>query len=232
MLTRLVKHFHNHLPQLIIFDLDGTLVDSVPDLATAVDDMLKQRGRSPAGEAKVRAWVGNGAAMLVRRALADSVDPAVVAQVDDAVLQQALQQFKQIYQQENGRLTRLYPGVKDVVPALAGLGIPLAVVTNKPLPFTTPLLEQFDIASCFRHVVGGECLPERKPHPLPLLHVCEQVGARPKASLMVGDSRNDVEAAKAAGMVSAALTYGYNHGEPVSACEPDWLLDDFRELLL
>ena len=232
MLTRLVKHFHNHLPQLIIFDLDGTLVDSVPDLAVAVDSMLEQRGRAPAGEAKVRAWVGNGAAMLVRRALADSVDPAMVAQVDDAVHQQALQQFKQIYQQENGRQTRLYPGVKDVVPALAGLGIPLAVVTNKPLPFTTPLLEQFDIASCFRHVIGGECLPERKPHPLPLLHVCEQVGAKPRASLMVGDSRHDVEAAKAAGMVSAALTYGYNHGEPVAACEPDWLLDDFRELLL
>lgn len=231
MLTRLVKHFH-HLPQLIIFDLDGTLVDSVPDLAVAVDSMLEQRGRAPAGEAKVRAWVGNGAAMLVLRALADSVDPAMVAQVDDAVHQQALQQFKQIYQQENGRQTRLYPGVKDVVPALAGLGIPLAVVTNKPLPFTTPLLEQFDIASCFRHVIGGECLPERKPHPLPLLHVCEQVGAKPRASLMVGDSRHDVEAAKAAGMVSAALTYGYNHGEPVAACEPDWLLDDFRELLL
>lgn len=232
MLGKLVGHFHNHLPQLIIFDLDGTLVDSVPDLAVAVDRMLEQQGRAPAGEARVRSWVGNGAAMLVKRALADSVDPAVVAQVDDAFHQQALQQFKQIYQQENGRRTRLYPGVKNVIPALAGLGIPLAVVTNKPLQFTTPLLEQVELTPYFRSVIGGECLPERKPHPLPLLHVCEQMGAKPKNSLMVGDSRHDVEAAKAAQMVSAALTYGYNHGEPVSACEPDWLLDDFRELLL
>jgi len=232
MLGKLVGHFHNHLPQLIIFDLDGTLVDSVPDLAVAVDRMLELQGRAPAGEANVRSWVGNGAAMLVKRALAYSADPAVVAQIDEALHQQALLQFKQIYQQENGRLTRLYPGVKEVIPALAGLGIPLAVVTNKPLLFTTPLLEQFELTPYFRSVIGGECLPERKPHPLPLLHVCDQVGAKPKNSLMVGDSRNDVESAKAAGMVSAALTYGYNHGEPVAASDPDWLLDDFRELLL
>ncbi len=232
MLTRLTTHFHNLLPQLIIFDLDGTLVDSAPDLAAAVDRMLEQLGQAPDGEEKVRGWVGNGAAVLVKRALAGSADPAVVATINEAEHQHALVLFKQIYQQENGRQTRLYPGVKEVVKGLAGLGIPLAVVTNKPLPFTTPLLEQFDLAPYFRSVIGGECLPERKPHPLPLLHVCEQVGAKPKASLMVGDSRNDVEAAKAAGMVSAALTYGYNHGESVAACDPDWLLDDFRELLL
>lgn len=232
MLAKLTTHFHNHLPQLIIFDLDGTLVDSAPDLAVAVDRMLEQLGLSPAGEERVRGWVGNGAATLVRRALAGTADPAAVAHVDEATQARALTLFKQIYQQENGRQTRLYPGVKDVVAGLAGLGIPLAVVTNKPLPFTTPLLEQFQIAPYFRSVIGGECLPERKPHPLPLLHVCEQVSAKPKASLMVGDSRNDVEAAKAAGMVSAALTYGYNHGESVAACDPDWLLDDFRELLL
>lgn len=232
MLTRMVSFFDDHLPQLIIFDLDGTLVDSVPDLAVAVDRMLEQLGRAPAGEAKVRTWVGNGAPLLVRRALADSADPAIVAQVDEAAQQQALARFHQVYQQENGRQTRLYPGVKDVIPALSGLGIVLAVVTNKPLPFTAPLLQQVGLADYFHSVIGGECLPQRKPHPLPLLHVCEQVGARPTASLMVGDSRNDVDAAKAAGMVSAALTYGYNHGEPVAVCEPDWLLDDFRELLL
>jgi phosphoglycolate phosphatase len=232
MLTRLTAHFHNHLPQLIIFDLDGTLVDSVPDLASAVDRMLEQLGHPAAGEAKVRGWVGNGAALLVRRALADSADPGIVAAVDDERHAQALTLFKQIYQQENGRLTRLYPGVRDVLSGLAGLGIPLAMVTNKPLPFTTPLLEQFAIAPYFRSVIGGECLPERKPHPLPLLHVCEQLGVQPRASLMVGDSRNDIDAAKAAGMISAALTYGYNHGEPVAACDPDWLLDDFRELLI
>ncbi len=232
MLTRLVGHFHNHLPQLIIFDLDGTLVDSAPDLAVAVDQMLAQLGRAPAGEEKVRSWVGNGAAMLVRRALADSVDVAKVGAVGESLHQQALTTFQHIYQVENGRQTRLYPGVAEVIPALAGLGIPLAVVTNKPLQFTTPLLAQFGLEPFFRCVIGGECLPRKKPDPLPLLHVCEQLRGKPNMSLMVGDSRNDIEAAHAAGMVSAALTYGYNHGESVAACNPDWLLDDFRELIL
>lgn len=232
MLTRLAAHFHNHLPQLVIFDLDGTLVDSVPDLAAAVDRLRIRLGQPAAGEAKVRSWVGNGAAMLVKRALADSADPDKVAQTGGPELEQARTLFDEFYQAENGRQARLYPGVNDVLEGLAGLGIPLAIVTNKPLPFTTPLLEQLGIGHWFRMIVGGECLPRRKPHPLPLLHVCERIGVQPAASLMVGDSRNDVEAARAAGMVSAALTYGYNHGEPVAACNPDWLLDDFRELLL
>lgn len=232
MLTRLTALFHNHLPHLIAFDLDGTLVDSVPDLATAVDRMLVQLGRAPAGEDKARAWVGNGAAVLVRRALADSADPHAVEQVDDALHLDAIQIFRTCYHEENGRLSRLYPGVESVLEALAGLGITLAVITNKPLVFTEPLLQHLGIAGFFQSVLGGECLPHRKPHPLPLLHTCEQLGVLPKQALMVGDSRNDVEAAKAAGMPSAALTYGYNHGEPVAASEPDWLLDDFRELLL
>lgn len=232
MLSRLTGHFHNHLPQLIVFDLDGTLVDSAPDLASAVDRMLEQLGRAPAGETNTRAWVGNGAATLVRRALANSSDPDRVAQVEDGLLQQALTLFHRIYAQENGRQTRLYAGVSEVLEALAGLGIPLAIVTNKPLQFTTPLLEQFNLAPYFRSVIGGECLPRKKPDPLPLVHVCDQIRVKPATGLMVGDSRNDIEAAKAAGMVSAAMTYGYNHGEPVAACNPDWLLDDFRELLL
>lgn len=232
MLTRLTALFNNHLPRLIAFDLDGTLVDSAPDLATAVDRMLMELGSSPAGEDNVRGWVGNGAAVLVKRALAGSADPTLVAQVDDALHMQALQHFRHFYQEENGRLTRLYPGVVDVLQVLADLGIPLAVITNKPLNFTLPLLQQTGIDHFFQQVIGGECLPHRKPHPLPLLHVCEQTGVPPTQALMVGDSRNDVEAAQAAGFISAALTYGYNHGEPVAACNPDWLLDDFRELLL
>ncbi len=232
MLSRLTGFFHNHLPQLIVFDLDGTLVDSVPDLAAAVDRMRLQLGLTPAGEEKVRGWVGNGAALLVRRALADSADPAQAAQVSDELHLQGLQIFRTCYHEENGLQTRLYPGVQEVLQALSGLGVPLAIVTNKPLDFTTPLLEKMGLTPLFRMVVGGECLPHKKPHPLPLLHVCEQLGVSPAQALMVGDSRNDIEAAKAAGLVSAAMTYGYNHGEPVAASNPDWLLDDFRELLL
>src|SRR5690606_38238354 len=131
-----------------------------------------------------------------RAGLADSAEPARVAAVTDAAQQQALALFQQIYRQENGRQTRLSPGVSEVLAVLAEQGIALAVVTNKPLQFTEPLLRQLGLAEFFQIVVGGNCLPQRKPHPLPLLHVCERLGVPPAQGLMVGDSRNDVDAAK------------------------------------
>ncbi|WP_411267947.1 phosphoglycolate phosphatase [Ketobacter sp.] len=231
-MRKLTGFFHGHLPHLIAFDLDGTLVDSVPDIAVATDRMLVALGRPAAGEDKVRGWVGNGAALLVKRALADSYDPAAVAAITEAEFDPAMARFREYYAEENGRLTRLYGGVAEVLPAIRQLGVPLAVITNKPKIFADPLLQSLDIAGYFTLVLGGECLPHKKPHPMPLEEVGRQLGAAPAHSLMVGDSRNDVEAAKAAGWVSAALTYGYNHGEPVANSEPDWLLDDFRELIL
>lgn len=232
MLSRLIEFFHGHLPQLIAFDLDGTLVDSAPDIAMATDRMLQALGRQAAGELKARSWVGNGAVMLVKRALADSADPAKIAQISDQDFEPAMALFRQYYAEENGRLTQLYAGVSDVLQALNDLQIRMAVITNKPKIFADPLLKQLQIDHYFQSVIGGECLPHKKPHPLPLQHIAQQFSARSTHCLMVGDSRNDVEAAKAAGWVSAALTYGYNHGEPVAACAPDWLMDDFRELLL
>jgi phosphoglycolate phosphatase len=232
MLSKLSGHFRGHLPQLIAFDLDGTLVDSAPDIASATDRMLLAFGCPAAGQEKVRSWVGNGAAMLVKRALADSHEPQKVAAISDQQFEPAMDLFRQLYAEENGRLTTLYDGVADVLQAFSELGITQAVITNKPKVFADPLLQDLDIARYFALVLGGECLPEKKPHPMPLLTVAEQLGAGAGKSLMVGDSRNDVEAARAAGWVSAALTYGYNHGEPVANCQPDWLMDDFRELLL
>ncbi|AUM13799.1 phosphoglycolate phosphatase [Ketobacter alkanivorans] len=232
MLIKLTGHFQGHLPQLIAFDLDGTLVDSVPDIAAATDRMLVALGHPAAGEQRVRSWVGNGAGLLVKRALADSYDPAAVAAVSDAEFDPAMAAFREYYAEENGRLTRLYAGVSDVLNAFYDLGVPMAVITNKPKIFADPLLAELDIARYFELVLGGECLPQKKPHPMPLEQASRQFGVSSARSLMVGDSRNDVEAAKAAGWVSAALTYGYNHGEPVANSEPDWLLDDFRELIL
>ncbi|MGB1062255.1 MAG: phosphoglycolate phosphatase, partial [Ketobacter sp.] len=228
MLTKITGHFQGHLPQLIAFDLDGTLVDSVPDIAVATDRMLAGIGRPAAGEEKVRGWVGNGAAQLVKRALADSHEPAQVAQVTQAEFDPAMGLFRQYYAEENGRLSRLYPGVAEVLQALYQLGLPLVVITNKPKVFADPLLRCLNIDSYFPLVLGGECLPRKKPDPMPLHTAASQLGASAHRSLMVGDSRNDVEAAKAAGWISAALTYGYNHGEPVANSEPHWLLDDFR----
>lgn len=232
MLSKLTAQFHGHLPQLIAFDLDGTLVDSVPDIAVATDRMLQEMGQSPAGEERVRHWVGNGAALLVKRALAGSHDPAQVALVSEQQFEAAMAIFRSCYQEENGKLTKLYPGVEDVLQALSSLSLKLALITNKPLIFTGPLLQSLNIEHYFTLQIGGECLDEKKPHPLPLQHTAEQLGVAAEYCLMVGDSRNDVEAAKAAGWRSVALTYGYNHGEPVANCNPDWLIDDFRELIL
>ena len=232
MLSKLTALFHGHLPQLIGFDLDGTLVDSARDLTTSIDRMLLELGRTQAGEDKVRQWVGNGAAMLVARALADSSDPSAVEQVETALAEDGLARFRRIYAEENGNLTCLYDGVSEVLEAISGLPVKLALITNKPLVFTQPLLQELGIDGYFQLVLGGECLAEKKPHPLPLRHCAQQLGALPEMCLMVGDSRNDIDAAKAAGWRSVAVSYGYNHGEPVSLCGPDWLVEDFRELLL
>ncbi len=231
MLNGMTSLFAGQLPQLIAFDLDGTLVDSVPDLAVTTDRMLVGFGHRPAGEVKVRCWVGNGAAKLVSRALADAhgIDET---ELEDTLSASGLQAFRKIYSEENGKLSRLYPGVVDVLDALKGLNIPLVVITNKPKVFAEPLLEQLGILAYFNAVIGGDCLAERKPHPMPLLQCCQSYDVKPENCLMVGDSCNDILAAKSAGFRSAALTYGYNHGKPISESNPDWLMDEFRELLL
>ena len=230
-MTHLQRFFGENGPALIAFDLDGTLVDSARDLAVTIDRLLLELGRPPAGEAAVRGWVGNGAEMLVRRALANSAAPEVVNAVSEVVWSPALTRFQSLYQEENGRSACLYPGVKETLTALSQQQKPMVVITNKPRVFAEPLLNQLGIAPYFALLLGGECLPRKKPDPMPLLHACRYFSVKPQACLMVGDSRNDVQAAQAAGYVSAALTYGYNHGEPVSACHPDWLLDGFHELL-
>ena len=232
MLTKLTALFDGHLPHLIAFDLDGTLVDSVPDLAAAVDAMLNELQRPAAGEEAVRTWVGNGAAMLVKRALAGSDQAQQLDQITEPQLQHALEIFRRCYAQENGARTRLYGGVQPVLEALSALPVPLALITNKPIQFTGPLLQAMEIERYFQFTIGGECLPEKKPHPMQLEQAAGHFQVQPAHCLMVGDSKNDILAAKTAGWRSVALTYGYNHGEPVAQYEPDWVIDDFRELIL
>ncbi|CBL45679.1 phosphoglycolate phosphatase [gamma proteobacterium HdN1] len=222
--------FQGRWPALILFDLDGTLVDSVPDLTFAVDAMLRRMGRAPAGEENVRKWVGNGATMLLRRALANengesesTADP----QVGDALLQQAVQLFNEEYSHYNGTHARLYDGVVETLQDWRTEGAQLAVVTNKPKGFADPLLELLGIHSYFAMIIGGDCLPERKPHPAPLLYVAEQLHLPVSQTLMVGDSRNDVLAALAAGMRVIARRGGYNYGEPIEASHPDFVFDHY-----
>ena len=215
------------LPQLVIFDLDGTLLDSVPDLAAAVDQMLARRGRSPAGVERVKDWVGNGSHVLVRRALAGSLDHSAV---DDAEADRAHQDFLHAYAGEH-RLTAVYPGVQTLLDWLQGQGVAMAVATNKPERFVAPLLQEKGLGVYFSWLVGGDTLPAQKPDPIALNWIMQQAGRKVEDTLFVGDSRNDVLAARAAGMKVVAVSYGYNHGEPIAAQNPDLLVDSLDALI-
>jgi len=216
------------LPKLVMFDLDGTLIDSVPDLAAATDQMLLQLGRAPAGMDKVRNWVGNGAPVLVRRALADDFDHHAISAEQEA---EALAIFMQVYGVGES-LTTLYPGALDTLQSLHLLGIKIALVTNKPEKFIPQLLADTQMAEFFEWIVGGDTFAQKKPDPSGLLWVMQQAGVTAEQCLFVGDSRNDVQAAHAANVACVAVTYGYNYGQPISADKPALVVDDLRELFL
>ena len=223
--------FNPRWPGVALFDLDGTLVDSAPDLAAAVDQMLEHLGRTPAGLDKVRNWVGNGAAVLVRRALAGQTDWQPARPKDDALFNDALAIFYHAYGQINGRHSVVFDGVTECLTQLKQQGCRLAVVTNKPEQFVAPLLEQLDLAHWFELTVGGDTLPVKKPDPTPLLHAMTRLGGSRGTTVMVGDSAADVNAAIAAGIPCVAVRYGYNFGGPVDALGADAVVDSLTELL-
>lgn len=222
--------FEGGEPEAVLFDLDGTLLDSVPDLTLAVDRMLQQQGLPEAGVDCVRKWVGNGAQMLVRRAMV-AADVYPHDAVDKALEAQALQQFRRFYGDIEAQNSVLYDGVIEVLHALQKSNIAMGLVTNKPIEFTRPILEHFQLDEFFPVVLGGECLSEKKPHPLPLLTAAKRLGAKPSHCVMVGDSVNDIDAAKAAGMKIIAVDYGYHQGVDLSQQGVDACLSAFSDLV-
>ena len=213
-------------PKLILIDLDGTLVDSVPDLALCVDEMMAGIGRPPHGEAKVRDWVGNGVERLVKRALVGQLE----GEPDQAEFERAYPLFLELYARHNGERSRLYPGVREGLDRLAAGDGQLGCVTNKAAQFTEPLLEALGIRDYFSIVISGDTLPRKKPDPLPLLHAAEHFGIDPQDALMLGDSVSDVRAARAAGFGVVCVSYGYNHGRDIGEAGPDKVIDSFTEL--
>lgn len=213
-------------PKLILIDLDGTLVDSVPDLAYCVDEMMKQLDRPGHGETEVRNWVGNGVERLVRRALIGKLD----GEPTDKDFDRAYPIFLELYDRHNGEKSRLYPGVREGIDYLKTTGIHLGCVTNKAEQFTVPLLKALGIYDDFEIVISGDTLPKKKPDPLPLLHAAEHFGIQPSEALMLGDSISDVKAARAAGFSIFCMSYGYNHGVDIREAEPDAVLDSMTEI--
>ncbi len=213
-------------PKMILIDVDGTLVDSVPDLAWCVDEMMKTLGREPWGEERVRDWVGNGVERLVRRALIGQLD----GEPDAAVFETAYPVFLDLYAKNTSKRSRLYPGVLEGLDYLREAGYSLGCVTNKAEQFTLPLLQDLGIYSDFGIVVAGDTLPVKKPDPTPLLYAAEFFGVTPEESLMIGDSKSDVTAARAAGFRIICMSYGYNHGEDIRNYKPDQVIDSMVEL--
>ncbi|CAM4104529.1 phosphoglycolate phosphatase [Vreelandella rituensis] len=213
--------------RLLAFDLDGTLVDSVPDLAVAVSKALREQALPEPGEGEVRDWVGNGSWVLMERAL----NWAMGETPTPGQCEQGHRDFLYHYGLAPFARTRLYPGVKTTLDALARLPLHLVLVTNKPERFIEPILAHFGLAEHFSLCLGGDSLPRKKPDPLPLTHCAEHFGILPAQSLMIGDSRHDIAAGKAAGFATLAVPYGYNHGQPIRLSEPDVVLDSLEQLL-
>ncbi|UJF22534.1 phosphoglycolate phosphatase [Shewanella sp. OMA3-2] len=210
----------------IAFDLDGTLVDSVPDLAAATNATLLELALPQASEEQVRGWVGNGARMLIHRALSF----ALAKEVDETLLTDTMPKFMRHYGEYLEKYSRLYPNVLSTLTTLKQAGYRLAVVTNKPYRFTIPLLEAFGLSDFFDYVLGGDSLARMKPDPLPLNHLLQQWQIQPQQLLMIGDSKNDILAAKSANVAVIGLTYGYNYGEHISLSEPNEVCDDFGQI--
>lgn len=211
---------------MILIDLDGTLVDSVPDLHFCVDRTMESIGRAPWTEDRVRDWVGNGVERLVKRALVGQLD----GEPSEADFNRALPIFMSFYKDNVSKRSMLYPGVKEGLAKLKQMGFRVCCVTNKAAAFTEPLLKDMGIYDTFELIVSGDTTPKKKPDPMPLLYAAEKFNAAPADCLMVGDSSNDVTAARAAGFQVVCLPYGYNHGKDIRDSKPDAVIDTLADL--
>lgn len=212
--------------KMFLIDLDGTLVDSVPDLAYCVDEMMKKIGMPVRGEDAVHHWVGNGVPRLVERALTNDLD----GMPDKDLYDKAYPLFLDLYAENTSQRSCVYEGVFEGLDYLKSAGYRVGCVTNKAEQFTLPLLKDLGLSDYFEFVIAGDTLPKKKPDPLPLLHAAELMGVTPAESTMLGDSQSDVKAARAAGFQIICMSYGYNHGEDIHDYNPDAVIDSMSEL--
>lgn len=224
MIANLIPLNPTHLDAAIV-DLDGTMVNTLGDFAEALNRMLADLQLPAIAPQAIENMVGKGSEHLIRSVLAH-----VGAADVDAAYDQAWTRYEHHYLQLNGQFADVYPGVLEGLQALRARGLRLACLTNKPLSFARPLLEQKGLAPLFEQVFGGDSFERKKPDPLPLLKTCEALGTSPARTLMLGDSSNDAQAARSAGCPVVLVSYGYNHGQPVRQVDADGFVDALTEL--
>lgn len=213
---------------LLIFDLDGTLIDSVPDLASATNFALNQLGLPTLQDDVIRTFVGNGAKALINRAISHCYGNS---DFEDGLTDVGLGYFFEFYRKNACVNTVLYKGVSCGLRTLSDNGFDMCIVTNKPYEFVPPILKALQIESFFKMVLGGDSLDTKKPSPTPLLYVCKTLGFLPEQAIMIGDSKNDILAGKQANILTIGLSYGYNYNEPITKYNPDWVFEDFGAMV-
>jgi len=213
-------------PRAVLFDLDGTLVDTGPDIAAAVNRMLVELGRAPEPLQRILGWVGDGSPRLVQRALAGGDEPRPPA----AEAEHALALFLDHYRAGICQRSEPYPGARQVLEGLRQSGIRSGVVTNKPEQLSRELLDALGLARLLDVIVGGDTLAVKKPDPGPIRHACRVLGLEPTQVVYVGDSMTDCRAAQAAGMAMVAVSYGYNRGADLTKAPCAAMIDSLEEL--
>ena len=211
----------------VMVDLDGTMVNTLGDFAESLNRMLADLGLPAIAAESIEPMVGKGSENLIRSVLAH-----VGAADVDALYPRAWQRYEHHYLALNGQFADLYPGVREGLQALRAMGLRMACLTNKPLSFAQPLLAAKGLDGFFDCVFGGDSFPRKKPDPMPLLETCKALGSQPARTLMIGDSSNDAQAAHAAGCPVVLMTYGYNHGQPITEVKALAYLDSLEQLVV
>jgi phosphoglycolate phosphatase len=209
----------------VLIDLDGTLMDTIPDLANAANTMRHELGLSSLPQAQIATFIGKGAKNLVMRMLTVDADPASIS---PELFERARASYFRNLHQINGDQSVMFDGVIPGLELMKSMGLRLAVVTNKATEFTLPLLERTGLAPYFQAVVCGDTLEHAKPHPAPMLHACNLLKSAPARSVAIGDSINDAQSARAAGCSVLAVPYGYNEGQSVQTLDVDAIVDSIE----